>query len=244
MFVIVEFANGDGLGIVRESWITPRKKEVFWPPCKEPSKFKRLLLSSPESTDDWQLYQINRFFYKTDDYEKAQKKLRLAELTSDLQTDGEDSCLKKRRRMRPRKLLVSSGDESESDDTINTSKVTSCRPPPVQLPQIVREISSPNVNTVEVDTLNTPSTSRTTYKSQLDAATSTEQTYSSSFKPHQEQNTQIIEQNKQLLSFFKNRPNTEISLNEEDFPTPIPLKTGENLKVFEDFLNTISQLKG
>nr|CAI5839671.1 unnamed protein product [Callosobruchus analis] len=150
--------------------------------------------------------------------------------------------------MRPRKLLVSSRDESESDDTINTSKVTSCRPPPVQLPQIVREISSPNVNTVEVDTLNTPSTSRTTYKCQLDAATSTEQTsflkIARLLSHIKEQNTQIIEQNKQLLSFFKNRPNTEISLNEEDFPTPIPLKTGESLKVFEDFLNTISQLKG
>ncbi|VEN62800.1 unnamed protein product [Callosobruchus maculatus] len=147
--------------------------------------------------------------------------------------------------MRPRKL-VSSGDESESDDTINTSIVTS-RPPPVQLPQIVREISSPNVNRVEVDTLNTPSTSRT-YKCQLDAAISTEQAsflkIARLLSHIKEQNNQIIEQNKQLLSFFQNRPNTEIGLNEEDFPTPIPLKTGENLKVFEDFLNTITQLKG
>ncbi|VEN40045.1 unnamed protein product [Callosobruchus maculatus] len=101
---------------------------------------------------------------------KFKKKLRLAELTSDLQTGGKDNCLKKRHGMRPRKLVLS-GKESESADAINTTKMTS-RPPPIQLPQI---ISSPNVHSVEVNTLNTPSTSRTTYKSQLHAATSTEQ---------------------------------------------------------------------
>lgn len=33
MFLIVELnkSSGGGLGIVREEWLTPRKKECFWP---------------------------------------------------------------------------------------------------------------------------------------------------------------------------------------------------------------------
>lgn len=45
MYNIVEFdeAAGGGLAIVHAKWLTPREKEVFWPPYKEHGKFNRAL---------------------------------------------------------------------------------------------------------------------------------------------------------------------------------------------------------
>lgn len=68
MFMVVEFEEGEGGGIaiVRNSWLTPRKKEVFWPPHKQSSQFtKTLMQDDPIDPETWSIYKIKRCFYET-----------------------------------------------------------------------------------------------------------------------------------------------------------------------------------
>lgn len=69
MFAIVEFIDqeGGGLSIVSKEWVTPRKKEVFWPPVKDQQTFNKLLKRPDQcvNADTWKLYKIKRLFYET-----------------------------------------------------------------------------------------------------------------------------------------------------------------------------------
>lgn len=67
MYHVVEFdqASGGGVGIVRDVWLTPKKKECFWPPDKLSSAFNKRLVEGNHPQQDWQLYQIKRIFFST-----------------------------------------------------------------------------------------------------------------------------------------------------------------------------------
>lgn len=68
MFVVVEFddSEGGGVAIVRKSWITPRKKEVFWPPYKQSQQHnKALKQNEPVDVDIWSVYKIKRCLFET-----------------------------------------------------------------------------------------------------------------------------------------------------------------------------------
>lgn len=61
MYSVVEFDQGagGGLAIVHANWLTPRKKEVFWPPYKEHGRFNRALKKGEEiNTNTWDIYGI------------------------------------------------------------------------------------------------------------------------------------------------------------------------------------------
>lgn len=122
MFAIVEFIDkeGGGLAIVSNQWLTPRKKEVFWPPVKDQQNFTKLLLRRPDevNTETWKLYQIKIVFYETGDYEIAKKKFEEAEVTSDIQTDIKgDSC--PRRRTQPTRFIEESSRDSQIENNQN-----------------------------------------------------------------------------------------------------------------------------
>jgi len=71
MYNIIEFdqAAGGGLAIVHAKWLTPRKKEVFWPPYKDSGIFKRALKKGEEVNEKtWHIYGIDRSFYETGKY--------------------------------------------------------------------------------------------------------------------------------------------------------------------------------
>lgn len=70
MFHVVEFTNasGGGIGLIREDWLTPRKKECYWPPYKQSSKFNKCLQNGEIPSDDWNLFGIERIFYSTGQY--------------------------------------------------------------------------------------------------------------------------------------------------------------------------------
>ncbi|GBL68463.1 hypothetical protein AVEN_163343-1, partial [Araneus ventricosus] len=122
MFHVVEFtkSSGGGLGIVREEWLTPRKKECFWPPFKHADKFNKCLTSGQDITDDWTLFPIDRIFYSTGDVLKAREKLKAAESESELITEEKKYPLKRKRKLCKR--FSFSSDEASSDDNIDTSK--------------------------------------------------------------------------------------------------------------------------
>lgn len=67
MFAVVEFSEDEGgLAVVKSSWLTPRKKNVFWPPIKDTKQFKKTLLCNKDpSKDSWLLYGISRIFYES-----------------------------------------------------------------------------------------------------------------------------------------------------------------------------------
>ncbi|KAI4462961.1 hypothetical protein MML48_4g00018284 [Holotrichia oblita] len=115
-FVGVEFIDEDNesgdrsIGVVSKSWLTPRKKEVFWPPCKQQIQFNKLLRNHHPADDTWKLYGVSRLIIIViDDFEKATKKIKKAEDTSDLQSDAE--ICKKRKYKRPQRLSYGSSDD-------------------------------------------------------------------------------------------------------------------------------------
>lgn len=73
MFALVEFSPteaGGGLSIVNSQWLTPRRKQVFWPPYKDQKQFERSVKRTEEvNKDTWTLYNISRVFYETGECE-------------------------------------------------------------------------------------------------------------------------------------------------------------------------------
>lgn len=65
-FVGVQFDEPDdkSIALVSNSWITPRKKEVYWPPCKYKHQFDRKLCDHLEPDETWKLYKISRCFFE------------------------------------------------------------------------------------------------------------------------------------------------------------------------------------
>lgn len=66
MFAVIEFKEDGGLALVKSAWISPRKKDVFWPPTKDPNQYTKLVRSTEDSiTEAWKLYEISRIFYQS-----------------------------------------------------------------------------------------------------------------------------------------------------------------------------------
>lgn len=67
MFVLIEFkeVDGGGVAVVSEAWLTPRKREVFWPPVKDQKQFNKLLNTKDLDISKWKLFQIERCLYET-----------------------------------------------------------------------------------------------------------------------------------------------------------------------------------
>lgn len=68
-FVGVEFVSDDikedgTLALIHQSWFTPRKSKIWWPPYKTSSQFKKALLIEEEVNDKtWSLYDVKRIFF-------------------------------------------------------------------------------------------------------------------------------------------------------------------------------------
>lgn len=75
-YVVVEFEENvddderGGVAAVHSSWLTPRKREVFWPPYKEQSRFDRALKNGEAVDPDngWIIYKLSRIFYESGEY--------------------------------------------------------------------------------------------------------------------------------------------------------------------------------
>ena len=66
----IEFASIDdaeeesSIDLVHYSWLTPRKKEVLWPPYKTSAQFKRALLTGEKpNSETWKLYGIKKILF-------------------------------------------------------------------------------------------------------------------------------------------------------------------------------------
>ncbi|KAK9754970.1 hypothetical protein QE152_g778 [Popillia japonica] len=83
--------DGGGLAVVNSNWLTPRKKQVFWPPVNEQTKFNRYLKTESVNTETWILYKIRKIYYECDDLELANRKLKKAEQESDVYSSDIES---------------------------------------------------------------------------------------------------------------------------------------------------------
>ncbi|KAF5277456.1 hypothetical protein FQR65_LT15986 [Abscondita terminalis] len=64
MYSLIEFKDDEGLSIVNSGWLTPRKREVFWPPVKDQSAFNKVVRKSEVDSETWKLYSINKVYYE------------------------------------------------------------------------------------------------------------------------------------------------------------------------------------
>lgn len=129
----IEFADdsGGGVALISSQWLTPRKQEVFWPPYKSQSQYKALKKGViPEQDGSWTIYKIKRLFFETDDYNKAQSKIKQAQITSDCQSEQDDILPLKRRIQKPKRLLNDSSDDYSSDEDEPLSGKHKFLPPP------------------------------------------------------------------------------------------------------------------
>lgn len=67
MYKVVQFED-ESLGIIREEWLTPRKRQCLWPPHKIISKFNKCLISQAVPDENWPVYSIQRTFYETGEF--------------------------------------------------------------------------------------------------------------------------------------------------------------------------------
>ncbi|KAK4875530.1 hypothetical protein RN001_011952 [Aquatica leii] len=138
-YVGIEFDNADGGGIavIWEKWITP-KKEGIWPPYKTQKAFNTALEKRDSPESNWLVYRMKRRFFESDDLIEAQKKIKLAEDTSDIQTDKEENVSSRRQRRPPKRFANYDFDDSGNENIqqnrnlkSNARGINLARPPTV-----------------------------------------------------------------------------------------------------------------
>ncbi|XP_071578619.1 uncharacterized protein [Temnothorax nylanderi] len=129
-YAVVEFddKNGSGVAAVNSAWLTPLKREVFWPPYKEQKKFdKALKTGEPVDTEKWTLHSITRIFYRSDDLLKTREKLKLSQVISNLESEEENEGVRKKRKRISTRIPTSSDNELEEQRETRLP-----RPPPIK----------------------------------------------------------------------------------------------------------------
>ncbi|KAJ8914874.1 hypothetical protein NQ315_014887 [Exocentrus adspersus] len=68
-YKIVEFENAEVV-VILESWLTPNRKQAYWPPPTDCLSYTRMLRKCQDADDTWETYPIARIFYETDTAEE------------------------------------------------------------------------------------------------------------------------------------------------------------------------------
>lgn len=65
MFVGIQFQANEGsqLALVHTKWLTPRKKEVWWPPYKLQEQYNRALRKGDSPTENWRIFDVARSLF-------------------------------------------------------------------------------------------------------------------------------------------------------------------------------------
>ncbi|XP_039312222.1 uncharacterized protein LOC120359295 isoform X2 [Solenopsis invicta] len=224
MFTVIQFdeKSGANLAVVSTKWLTPLKKEVFWPPYKNVSSFNKALKKHEDvNENEWTLYNVQRIFYETDNIEVAQKKAKEAENTSDLYTDVDCNTISKRKRQPPRRLYDSDNSSTEESQPISNFE----RPPPIK--RINFNNSSQYINIIP-DIL----TPRTLNSNELDEGAIGNKMLNILIT--------IKEQNNQILAHIRNTQQARSVVTftlPENLPLHLPLKTSEDVNLLEEYIN-------
>ncbi|XP_031330462.1 uncharacterized protein LOC116178993 [Photinus pyralis] len=107
----VEFADDNAVALICSSWLTPRKKHLYWPPYQSQDLYDKALRKNEHHVESWVQYSINRCFFFCDDLEKGKRKIKLAEVSSDIQSEAEEIPHKRIRK--PTRRLCDSDEDEE-----------------------------------------------------------------------------------------------------------------------------------
>ncbi|KAJ8936146.1 hypothetical protein NQ314_012478 [Rhamnusium bicolor] len=242
-FVGVEFAANEGLAIVSVNWLTPRKKEVFWPDSKKQSCYEKLLKNHTISDEDsWQLYSIQRYFFNT-------------ELTSDLQNDESDSELLQSRKVRARKRPISdSSDSGDSDESKQTCELK--RPEKISINILKPKDAPADTNSSISELVRSPIPEilgSSKARNLILGTPGSSKVRSLILETQSESNDKLLssifyvrEQNKLIISLLTQIVNKQSSENThgilEEIPH-LPINTEEDFIVLENYLESNDNLK-
>ncbi|XP_065119570.2 uncharacterized protein [Paramisgurnus dabryanus] len=134
MFLLVEFVETKTLNIISESWF--EDGVTWWPNYKSDDRINRAIQKKEEPGGDWKKYDV-RVLLRAGDYLKAREKLK-ASLncnTSELQTDGEEEVIRKRK-IKPRKIFGDTDSDSEPEEGTKRKyhNLTNCPAPSIPAP--------------------------------------------------------------------------------------------------------------
>ncbi|XP_011699568.1 PREDICTED: uncharacterized protein LOC105456902 [Wasmannia auropunctata] len=121
-FHVIEFE--DGIQVVPDNWIQRDINECWYPNYKTDEDVNKAIKRRQIPQDDWLSWPIKRLFSISDSYDDARKKLKKAEMHSDINTDTDD---KTRRKIRAKKSVHIESDSTDSE---------SCLPPFPKVPKI------------------------------------------------------------------------------------------------------------
>ncbi|KAK9880355.1 hypothetical protein WA026_010240 [Henosepilachna vigintioctopunctata] len=88
-YQIIQLENGEII-VVHETWVSPEKQHVFWPPYPDNYTYRRSLENSEEPAAHWTIHPTKRVIYQTDNLPKALAKVKEAEYTSNIDSDDEN----------------------------------------------------------------------------------------------------------------------------------------------------------
>ncbi|XP_029171348.1 uncharacterized protein LOC114940763 [Nylanderia fulva] len=127
-FILNDSDNEASIALVHCSWLTPRKKEVWWPPYKTGAQFKKALFREEKPKDQtWTLYGIKQILFSCDEYQKASKKLKKCEEFSDVQSSTVEDKEQPKKRQSKRNSKYISTSEEEDDESDHSLR----RPPKI-----------------------------------------------------------------------------------------------------------------
>ncbi|KAL4702267.1 hypothetical protein ACJJTC_002862 [Scirpophaga incertulas] len=150
--------NDHNIVIVSSTWLTPKKRESFWP--RQSSQYNKSLVKH-ETPDNqtWQLITLKRKFYETVDLMTARKKAKEAETTSDLN----DNDSKKRKTKKP--IQVIEPDTSSSEEwALDMFKIGNVAGSSERKKNKLNDISQNNLNIEGISCYNRFQSNKTTEK--------------------------------------------------------------------------------
>lgn len=116
VYAVVEFLDDNSVAVVPNNWIIEDGKKCLWP-----SKFKapkRTLAVKNAVAPSKEFVALSvRVMYKGD-YNQARKRLTIADLTSDLQTETEDEDNSKRKKRPNPRFVLDDTDDTDDDEDV------------------------------------------------------------------------------------------------------------------------------
>ncbi|KAI4465075.1 reverse transcriptase (rna-dependent dna polymerase) [Holotrichia oblita] len=222
-FVGIEFSEkeGGGIALILGSWLTPRKKQVFWPPYKSQEDYKKALKNQQScDPETWQLYDIRRIFFEDGNYFLPPKRL----FESD---DSEEESA--RGLLRPPIIKLKSIINREG-----SSVAAICGPatPLSANPSLSSIIVTPSSSSLQ------PSTP---HRNKEDVNNYLPNSYLLDIIREQNKEIAVIkEQTKEILSLVRKQGASlgicSVTGIPEDIPVQLPINCMENLNILDEYL--------
>ncbi|KAJ8957035.1 hypothetical protein NQ317_004832 [Molorchus minor] len=224
-FIGVEFdeRDGGGVGLVHYTWLTPRKREVWWPPYKQQTAFEKALKKGEVPNETWTLCKVARSFFE-----------------EDVQSEIEDNEPTRRRISKPRRLSYSSDEEPLSALPLPPKiKAPNKYTPHKDVLSCTREVTSSPKSVISIESEGQASG---TLAPPLLITKDVGPDFNAKFLSLL---IHVKEQNSQILKILKTTKPVGVPIVNElpdDIPVQFPVSSFDDLKQVEEYLNDLRNL--